>query len=393
MTRPEVADVFREFEPTFLDRYGEKLLSQQRRAFLDIVSCRTAALGSHLRRCDACGHEEISYNSCCNRHCPKCEGTKRREWLEREAAHLIDAEYFHVVFTLPENLGPLALCNQRLVYGMLFEAAADAIATIARDPKYLGATPGFTAVLHTWGQTLEYHPHIHCVVPGGGMSVDGTRWLPCKPGFFLPVRVLSRRFRETFIRLLERERRAETLEYSNAARSMTERWTDSIDALRKHEWVVYAKPPFGGPKQVLKYLANYTHRVAIANSRLVAIEGDRVRFRWRDYRNSRKRTMSLAGPEFIRRFLMHVLPKRFVRIRHYGFLANCVREAKVERIRKLIERPMMPDVIAAEAGGKNENVIVKIDDTDRDPQCPRCKQGRLRTIDLFLPASRSILPG
>jgi hypothetical protein len=392
MTRPEVADVFREFEPAFLDQYGQKLLPQQRRVFSDILACRTAALGSHRRRCDACGHEEISYNSCRNRHCPKCQGTKRREWLEREAAHLIDTEYFHVVFTLPENLGPLALCNQRLVYGSLFEAAADAIATIARDPQHLGATPGFTAVLHTWGQTLEYHPHLHCVVPGGGLSPDGSRWIPCRPGFFLPVRVLSRRFREVFIRLLERKHELGKLAFSESTASIEQHWTDFIGALRDHEWVVYAKPPFGGPEQVLKYLANYTHRVAISNSRVVAIEGDRVRFRWKDYRSSRKRTMSLAGPEFIRRFLMHVLPPRFVRIRHYGFLANCVRETRIERIRELLEPPAMPEIIATEAGVE-PGVIIEIDDTDRDPPCPRCKKGRLRVIELYLPDARSPWPG
>ena len=391
-TRPELADVFRRFETTFFDRHSSSLVAQQRRVFGDIVACRTAALGSHTRRCDACDHEEISYNSCRNRHCPKCQGTKQREWLDRECAQLIAAEYFHVVFTLPAELGPLALCNQRVIYGLLFEAAADAISTIARDPRHLGATPGVTAVLHTWGQTLDYHPHVHCVVPGGGWSVDGSTWIRCPPGFFLPVRLLSRRFRETFLRGLERERQAKRIRYSEATTAVEENWNAFQKSLRTHEWVVYAKPPFGGPEQVLKYLARYTHRVAIANSRIVGIEEGRVLFRWRSYRAGKMKTMSLAGEEFVRRFLLHVLPPGFVRIRHYGFLANRVRTEKVDRIRQLMAPPEIPEVIrvAAESRATSERSSEKVEPLAR---CPKCRKGWLRLVELRLPSIRSSGPG
>lgn len=373
-----MADVFRRFETTFLDRHGASLVPQQRRVFRDIVSCRTAALGSHTRHCDACDHEEIAYNSCRNRHCPKCQGTKQREWLDRECATLVDAEYFHVVFTLPAELGPLALCNQRVIYGLLFEAAADAITTIARDPRQLAATPGVTAVLHTWGQNLEYHPHVHCVVPGGGLSADGSSWVPCRPGFFLPVRVLSRRFRETFLRRLGEEKHRQKLRLSGIAGSPHLDWAAYLSALRSHEWVVYAKAPFDGPERVLEYLSRYTHRVAIANSRLIAIEGDRVRFRWRNYRSGRQRTMTLAGEELVRRFLMHVLPLRFVRIRHYGFLANRVRKAKLECIRELQAPPEMPQSIRR-ATTPPENTHAPGEEL---PRCPKCRRGRLRVIEI-----------
>lgn len=394
MTRPEVADVFREFGPELFQRFGSVLSTQQRRTFYDITECRTASLGFHRRRCDGCDHEEVSYNSCRNRHCPKCQATKQREWLAREAANLIDVEYFHVVFTLPECVRPIALRNQRVVYGLLFKAAADAISTIARDPGHLGATPGFTAVLHTWGQTLGYHPHVHCVVPGGGLSRDGSTWVSCRSGYFLPVTVLSRRFRETFIRLLDQSRRGGALCFTGKTADLVVRWTAFLQTLREHEWVVYAKPPFGGPEQVLKYLAKYTHRVAISNARLIAIEGDRVRFGWKDYRCSRKKTMTLHGAEFVRRFLMHVLPPGFVRIRHFGFLANCVREARVQRIRKLLLPPAMPQLICALAEPR-DSVVIQIDDPadNGDPICPQCKKGRLRVVEVSLPGRRSARPG
>ena len=394
-TGPEVADVFRKFRTEFLARFAHKLSSQQRRAFSDTVNCRTSALGTHRRRCDACDHEEVSYNSCRNRHCPKCQATKRREWLQREAASLIDVEYFHVVFTLPESLGPIALNNQRVVYDLLFKAAADAIATIARDPKHLGASPGFTAVLHTWGQTLRFHPHVHCVVPGGGLSPDQSSWISCRAGFFLPVRVLSRRFRETFIDLLKCSYEAGNVQLRGKGAPQATHWKSFLDSLRKHEWVVYAKPPFGGPEQVLKYLAKYTHRVAISNSRIVEIGNDHVRFRWKDYSSSRRRTMTLGGTEFIRRFLMHVLPLGLVRIRHFGFLANRVRQTKLSRVRALLEAPSMPDPIASLVES-SDRVSIQFDDpkNSADPPCPRCKKGRLRLIDVCLPIPiRSLQPG
>jgi len=386
--RPEVADIFRKFGTLFLDKFNHVLSLQQRRALSDITNCRTSVLGSHRRRCDVCAHEEVSYNSCRNRHCPKCQATKRRQWLQLEASHLLDTEYFHVVFTLPEALGPIALRNQRVIYGLLFKAVADAITTIARDPKHLGVSSGFTAVLHTWGQTLDHHPHVHCVVPGGGLSPDGSSWIPCRAGFYLPVKVLSRRFRETFIRLLSKSYEAGEIAFPGKIAPVAGRWTSFVASLRKHEWVVYSKPPFGGPKQVLKYLANYTHRVAISNQRLVAIEDGEVRFRWKNYRSGRSSIMSLDGTEFIRRFLMHVLPRGFVRIRHFGFLANAVRETKLAHIRELHEPPEMPAAIVNEVErGAALPVVIEVDDPKEvaDPRCPQCEDGRLRVIEVCLP--------
>ena len=343
MTRPrlEVADVIRGHGDDFLDTYGDTLSTEQRRALIDLTRCRTASLGGHVEECEQCGHREISYNSCRNRHCPKCQANAAALWVEARAAELLPVPYYHVVFTLPAALAPIALQNPRVVYDLLFRAAAETLLRIAADPDHLGAEIGFLAVLHTWGQNLQHHPHVHCVVPGGGLAPDGPRWVPCADRFFLPVKVLGRVFRGKFLaglraafdrgRLAFHGKLAELADADEFGRRLT--------ASARTDWVVYAKPPFGGPQQVLKYLARYTHRVAISNRRLLDLEGGRVRFRYKDYaRGGKRRTMELTATEFLRRFLQHVLPTGFVRIRSYGFLANRNRREKLAVCRGLLAR-------------------------------------------------------
>jgi Putative transposase/Transposase zinc-binding domain len=341
MTRPqlEVAEVFRQHGETFLKRYGGVLSSEQRRALKGIAVCRTAAMGGHVETCDQCGHERVAYNSCRNRHCPKCQATAAAQWMEAREAELLPVEYFHVVFTLPSALGPIALQNQREVYALLFRAAAETLRQIAADPKHLGAEIGFLAILHTWGQNLQHHPHVHCVVPGGGLAPDGSRWIACRPGFFLPVRVLSRVFRGKFLALLRSafDRGRLTFHGKLALFADPRKFQLQLAVSTRSEWVVYAKPPWGGPEQVLKYLSRYTHRVAISNQRLVDLEDGKVRFHWKDYAHrGATKTMTLQAVEFIRRILLHVLPLYFVRIRHYGFLANRVCQEKLALCRLLL---------------------------------------------------------
>jgi predicted Zn-ribbon and HTH transcriptional regulator len=375
--RPEVADVFREHGAEFLEKSGDSLSHQQVRVLQDIARCRTAALGGHRQRCDHCGYEDISYNSCRNRHCPKCQASTRAEWLEKEAANLLDVPYFHVVFTLPAELGPLALQNRREIYGALFRAASDTLSTIARDPKHLGAEIGFLMVLHTWGQNLLHHPHVHCVVPGGGISPDGSRWIPCRARFFLPVRVLSRLVRGKLLALLDGLHEKGKLSLVGQMAPLRDRsaWEAFLGPLRKMEWVVYSKPPFGGARQVLKYLARYTHRVAISNRRILSISGGKVRFLWKDYAHgSKQRTMELSAGEFIRRFLLHVIPRGFVRIRHFGFLANRFRTSKLQLARNLLgQRTEDPGSAPLDRSGDGVGVEKVVDVF----LCPRCKQGRL----------------
>jgi hypothetical protein len=304
--------------------------------------CRTAALGGHTEVCTECGLVRCAYNSCRNRHCPKCQGAARAEWLAARQAELLPVPYFHVVFTVPAPVAEIAFQNKEAVYAILFRTAAETLRTIAADPKHLGAELGLVAVLHTWGQTLHHHPHVHCVVPGGGPSPDGTRWVACRPGFFLPVRVLSRLFRRLFLDELCAAFAADQLGFFAELADLAEPdvFTRRLRELRRIDWVVYAKPPFGGPEQVLTYLARYTHRVAISNARLVSMSDDHVAFRWKDYRHHDKpKLMSLDADEFIRRFLLHTLPDGFHRIRHYGFLANGHRAAKLALCRKLLEAP------------------------------------------------------
>ena len=326
---------------------------------------------------------EIAYNSCRNRHCPKCQATAAAQWMEARQAELLPVEYFHVVFTLPPALRPIALQNRRAVYGLLFRAVAETLQQIAADPRHLGAEIGFLAVLHTWGQNLQHHPHVHCVVPGGGISPDGSRWIACRSRFFLPVRVLSRVFRGKFLTRLRSAFEQGKLSFHGKLAPLADpsEFHRLLAASARAEWVVYAKPPFGGPEQVLKYLARYTHRVAISNQRLIALEDGKVRFRWKDYAHGgAPKTMALNPVEFIRRFLLHVLPSGFVRIRHYGFLANRMRHDKLALCRALLGVKSMPEPTVSEASGEPED--------PREPQtrtsaCPRCGVGRMVIIDVF----------
>ena len=335
----EVADIFRHFGPAFRDRNGASLSTERRRAMIAIESCRTAALGGHVELCDNCGHQRVAYNSCRNRNCPKCQGLARAQWLEDRQAELLDVPYFHVVFTVPQEIEVIAFQNQTVVYDILFQSVSETLRRIADDPKHLGAQIGFLAVLHTWGQNLMHHPHLHCLVPGGGIAPDGQSWIACREGFFLPVRVLSRLFRGLFLHYLEKAFTAGELNFFNAWRHLHEpaAFRRYLAPVHNAEWVVYAKRPFAGPAQVLDYVGRYTHRVAISNNRLLSMDNGKVRFRWKDYRDgNRQKTMTLEGGEFIRRFLIHVLPDGFHRIRYFGFLANCHRARKLALCRELL---------------------------------------------------------
>jgi hypothetical protein len=335
----EVAEVIRQHGEGFLQRYGSLLSEVQRKALRDLAVCRTAALGGHVEHCLDCGAERIAYNSCRNRHCPKCQALARACWLEQQAQHLLPVEYHHVVFTLPAELGEVARVHPAVLYDLLMRSAAATLREVAANPQRLGATVGVLMVLHTWGQNLHHHPHVHCVVTGGGLSCNAKgeldaspRWVACRPGFFLPVRVLSRVFRGKFVAGLRAAADAGKLRLpAPLARA---HWYASLYA---KEWVVYAKRPFGGPERVLKYLARYTHRVAISNSRLIALRDGRVTFRYKDYADAhRQKTMTLAADEFLRRFVQHVLPRGFVKIRHYGLLANNQRAARLAVCRRLL---------------------------------------------------------
>ena len=348
----EVADVFRRHGGTYRRAHDGHLGRVERRVMSAIELCRTAALGGHVEHCSECGLVRHAYNSCRNRHCPKCQGQARAEWLAARQAELLPVPYYHVVFTLPAPVAEIAFQNKATVYAILFRTAAETLRRIAADPRHLGAEVGVVAVLHTWGQTLQHHPHVHCVVPGGGPSLDGTRWIACRPGFFLPVRVLSRLFRRLFLEQLQAAFEAGDLGFFGALAEFADpiAFARRLRELRRVEWVVYAKPPFGGPAQVLAYLGRYTHRVAIANSRLVSVTDTDVAFRWRDYRHHGKpKVMTLKPQEFIRRFLLHTLPDGFHRIRHYGFLANGHRTGKLALCRKLLDaQPQEPDAEQAE---------------------------------------------
>jgi hypothetical protein len=337
----EVADIFRTHGPAWREAQRAHLSLAQLKVMSAIEQCRSAALGGHVLRCPACERIEIAYNSCRNRHCPKCQGSAAQRWLEARAADLLPVDYYHVVFTLPGALGEIAYTNKAALYGLLFEIAAETLISLAADPKHLGARIGATLVLHTWGSALTHHPHVHGIVPGGGLSPEGTRWVACRRGFFLPVRVLSRLFRRRFLEQLEKLHRAGQLRFfgEHAALADPVAFEAWLAPLRRCEWVVYAKRPFAGPAAVLRYLSRYTHRVAISNRRLVAFDGHGVSFRWKDYRDkgaTRYKTMRLSAPEFMRRFLLHVLPAGFHRIRHYGLLANAGRRHDLKRARALL---------------------------------------------------------
>ena len=374
----EVADVIRTLTAAHGSVAGLRVSKAQQRVLDDLAACRTAKLGGHVDACDACGEVRVSYNSCRNRHCPKCQAHQRAAWLEDRCDDLLPVPYFHVVFTLPAELAPLALQNKRDLYGLLFATAADTLKTIAADPQHLGADIGFIAVLHTWGQTLVHHPHLHCVIPGGGLSPDGGDWIACRDRFLLPVRVLARLFRGKMLAALRQRFDAGRLRFHGALADLADpgRFRSLCNRLRSKEWVVYAKPPFGGPAQVLKYLARYTHRVAIANSRITAADSDSVSFRYQDYaRGNRGRVMKLDAVEFLRRFLQHVLPARFVRIRHYGFLANRARKEHLPLCRRLIARATGQSAVTSDFKACLA--------TPDDRRCSACHAGTMQRIQDF----------
>jgi hypothetical protein len=383
LSRPalEVADIFRGHGPAWRRANAGHVSLGQLKVMSAIESCRTAALGGHVARCEKCAHTHIAYNSCRNRHCPKCQAAAAKEWLADREAELLPVPYYHVVFTLPATIGDIAYQNKAVIYGILFKAAAETLITIAAERKHLGARIGLTAVLHSWGSALTHHPHVHIIVPGGGISLDGQRWISCRPGFFLPVRVLSRLFRRLFLEKVMAAHEAGRLQFFRDHAQLAERqaFTAYLAPLRKAEWVVYSKRPFGGPEAVLAYLSRYTHRVAIANSRLIALDDAGVTFRWKDYRakgRERAKVMTLAIDEFIRRFLIHVLPGGFHRIRHYGLFANGGRAENIARARHLLNVPTtQSEPTDADSIG------------DREPQtlshpCPCCG-GRMIIIETF----------
>ncbi len=384
----EVADIFRHLGAAYRRDHAEHLSRAQRRVMNAIERCRTAALGGHVEQCDACGHQRVAFNSCRDRHCPKCQCLTRAQWLDDRRAELLPVEYFHVVFTLPQEIAAIAYQNKTLVYDMLFRATAQTLRTLAADPKHLGAEIGFIAILHTWGQNLLHHPHLHCVVPGGGLSADGQRWISCRPGFFLPVRVLSRLFRRLFLAALRQAYESAALSFFNELAPLVQpqAFAKYLAPAARAEWVVYAKPPFGGPERVLEYLGRYTHRVAISNGRLVEFTGEEVAFRWKDYRHeSKHKLMRLSANEFVRRFLLHVLPRGFQRIRHFGLLANRTRAANLQRCRELLHvHPGAPQREEPEDYHDRYERLTGVSLWD----CPSCGRGRMICIETLPPSSR-----
>jgi hypothetical protein len=371
----EVADIFRRHGPAWRATHAGHINLAQLKVMSAIETCRTAALGGHVEGCQDCGHTRIAYNSCRNRHCPKCQGNAAREWLAARQADLLPVGYFHVVFTVPAEVAAVAFHNKTTVYDLLFKTASETMLTIAADPRHLGARIGITAVLHTWGSAMTHHPHIHMIVPGGGLSVDGQRWVSSPPAFLLPVRVLGKLFRRLFLTRLLELHTAGQLHFFGEQAGLGDRraFLRHLAPVRKKRWVVYAKPPFAGPEAVLAYLSRYTHRVAISNRRLIALDGNGITFRIKDYRRegaARHQSMTLTAGEFIRRFLLHVLPKGFHRIRHYGLLASACRKANVTRARELLTAP---------AATETEEPALS---PDQRPPCPCCG-GRMVVIEVF----------
>ena len=380
----EVADVFRRHGPAWRAAHAGHVGLDKLRVMSAIETCRTAALGGHVEGCRDCGHTRIAYNSCRNRHCPKCQGAAAREWLAAREADLLPVGYFHVVFTLPAEIAAIAFGNKAVVYDLLFKAASETMLTIATDPKHLGARIGITAVLHTWGSALTHHPHIHMIVPGGGLSLDGQRWVSSRPAFLLPIRVLSKLFRRLFLTRLFELHAAGRLQFFGERLGLADRraFLRYQTPARRKSWVVYAKPPFAGPEAVLAYLSRYTHRVAIANRRLISLDEGGVTFRYKDYRSEgadRQRTMTLAADDFIRRFLLHVLPKGFHRIRHYGLLASACRKANVAKARELLAVPVPTTSDEPTAP------------PDHRPPCPCCG-GRMIVIEILRGAAQPRAP-
>jgi len=389
VSRLEVADIFRAQGPSWRRQERGHLSLGQLKVMSAVEHCRSAELGGHVLRCSACAQPQIAYNSCRNRHCPKCQGSAAQRWLQQRCADLLPVDYYHVVFTLPAPLSALAYSNKELMYGLLFDIAAATLRTIAADPKHLGARIGATLVLHTWGSALTHHPHVHGIVPGGGLALDEDRWVSCRPGFFLPVRVLSRLFRRRYLdALCAAHGRAELQCLGQfAALSDPTAFAQWLAPLRKIEWVVYAKRPFAGPAAVLAYLSRYTHRVAISNSRLLSLDEHGVSFRWKDYAHGRQwRTMKLSAIEFVRRFLMHVLPSGFVRVRHYGILANRHRQEKLALCRELlgVVPTSQEDVPALLATPEHDSPVTPT------KVCPVCGAGRMIVIAEFPPMAMNL---
>ena len=381
MSRPacEVADVFRRYGGAFQNQYGRLIRPLHRLVLKALAACRTSQLGGHVLECDHCGHQKQAYNSCHNRHCPKCQASLRAKWFEDRQRDLLPVEYFHVVFTLPDELGSLALQNKVVIYNLLFKATAETLLEAAADWKDLKAKIGFFAILHTWGQKLDLHPHLHCVVPGGGISLDGERWVNCPRGFLMPVKLLSRLFRGKFLALSKAAYRRGELTLAGRLQPLkpSAAFHCWLTPLYAKDWMVFANPPWKGPDYALKYLARYTHRVAIANSRLQSIDDGQVTFTYKDYRHGhRQRTLTLAATEFIRRFMMHVLPSGFVRIRYYGFLANAHRQEQLSKIRKLLRVPQ--PATDEEADEEQQDPA----SPDHDQRCPHCKEGLMWPIDV-----------
>lgn len=382
---PTLGDVIRRFSPALLARSGAGLTPAQHAVLSTLGRCHTAALGGHLYRCDTCGAEVTAYNACGNRHCPSCLGHKSAQWLEARAAELLPVPYFHVVFTVPTEVAALALGNKKVVYSILFRAAAETLLEVAANPAHLGADVGFLAILHTWTQTLLHHPHVHCIVPAGGISPDGSRWVRSRDDFFLPVRVLASLFRGKFLAFVQKAAQTGVLRFAGATADLAtpEGFATFLQAQRDRAWVVYAKAPFGSPEQVLKYLARYTHRVAISDRRILSIEDGSVTFRYRDNTSGGQKSMTLDGVEFLRRFLLHVLPTGFVRIRYYGLLANRDRAQNLARCRALLGTtgstpsvPSTPEATESRATDANER-----------GRCPVCGVGHLHAVGSLAPVS------
>jgi len=380
----EIADIFRQHGAAWRAAHAGHVSLGQLKVMSAIETCRTAALGGHVEACEGCRHTRVAYNSCRNRHCPKCQGASAREWLAAREADLLPLGYFHVVFTVPAEIADIAFSNKALVYDLLFRAASETLLTIAADPRHLGARIGITAVLHTWGSALTHHPHIHMIVPGGGISLDGTRWVSSRPAFLLPVHVLAKLFRRLFLTGLTALYATGRLRFFGDKTTLNDpqAFERTLAPMRAKKWVVYSKPPFGGPEAVLAYLSRYTHRVAISNRRLISQDETGVTFRYKDYRcdgDARHRTMTLSADEFIRRFLMHVLPKGFHRIRHYGLLATGQCKANIARARELLAAPAPPAVHKPASPA------------ERRLPCPCCG-GRMLVIESFGGAARARAP-
>jgi hypothetical protein len=391
--RVEVADIFRAFGAAYRQSHAAWLSMAQRRAMRAIEVCRTAELGGHVDECDHCGALRISYNSCRNRHCPKCQSLDKERWLERQCQDLLPVPYFHLVFTLPEALGPLVLRNQAVLYDRLFRAASEALLELTADEDHLGAQSGATALLHTWSQVLQYHPHLHFIVPAGGLSSDGGRWIAASPTFLVPVKALSRLFRGKMLAAVRAAYEAGALLFPGRIVDLEppRAFRKLLTSLYEQEWVVYCKPPFGSPEQTLEYLARYTHRVAISNDRLVRCEDGQVTFRYRDSADDHQiKETTVTAEEFIRRFLLHVLPDRFVRIRHYGLLSNRNRKTKLAHCQQLLGAlPRATE--AAPVKPSWQDLVRQL--TGRDPrQCPRCGKGQMRTTRTLMPSSERAPP-